>query len=151
MCLMPFLLYIIYIIFIISKISNLVLKDSFQKRNSVVNHLVSKWSPSNDPFPVFLLITIMSLSPRRLTFLQPVYSSPKIKTFVALCDKSVHSYKYNAYVKAFISENVKGSWELSADLNFFHCYLVCPTRLLIHQRMNANGFLLPYDLFSWNR
>ncbi len=123
MCLMPFLLYIIYIIFIISKISNLVLKDSFQKRNSVVNHLVSKWSPSNDPFPVFLLITIMSLSPRRLTFLQPVYSSPKIKIFVALCDKSVHSYKYNAYVKAFISENVKV--RNSAASKFFLCYLYC--------------------------
>jgi hypothetical protein len=25
---------------------------------------------------------------------------------------------------------------------------VCPTQLLVHPRMNANGFLLPYDLFS---
>jgi hypothetical protein len=28
---------------------------------------------------------------------------------------------------------------------------LCPTRLHVHQRMNANGFLLPYDLLSWNR
>jgi hypothetical protein len=37
--------------------------------------------------------------------------------------------------------------------NFSHnlkCYVkfLCSTRLLVHQRMNANGFLLPYDLFS---
>jgi hypothetical protein len=25
---------------------------------------------------------------------------------------------------------------------------LCPTQLHIHQRMNANGFLLPYELFS---
>jgi hypothetical protein len=29
--------------------------------------------------------------------------------------------------------------------------LYCARRdLCVHQRMNANGFLLPYDLFSWN-
>jgi hypothetical protein len=25
---------------------------------------------------------------------------------------------------------------------------LCPTQLLVHQRIDVNGFLLPYDLFS---
>ncbi len=32
--------------------------------------------------------------------------------------------------------------------NIFSHRLVCPTRIVEHQRMNAHGFFLPFDLFS---
>ncbi len=34
---------------------------------------------------------------------------------------------------------------------FFQMLLLCRRDPRVHQRMNANDFLLPYDLFSWNK
>ncbi len=38
-----------------------------------------------------------------------------------------------------------------ASIIFTHYTVLCSTQLRVHQRMNANGFLLPNDLFSWNK
>jgi hypothetical protein len=46
-----------------------------------------------------------------------------------------------------IDERISPDWQISrGDISH-----LCLTQLPVHQRMNANGVLLPNDLFSWNR